>query len=48
MCFHTTTVLLSGGVKPVNESVALINDSELRSAYFLERMELGIINVGGA
>jgi 4-deoxy-L-threo-5-hexosulose-uronate ketol-isomerase len=36
-----------GGVKPVSKTVALINDPELRSAYFLERRELGIINVGG-
>jgi 4-deoxy-L-threo-5-hexosulose-uronate ketol-isomerase len=37
-----------GGVKPVNEKVVLTNHPELRSEYFLERRELGIINVGGA
>jgi len=36
-----------GGVKPVNEAVLLINDPELRSSFFLERREIGIINVGG-
>jgi 4-deoxy-L-threo-5-hexosulose-uronate ketol-isomerase len=36
-----------GGVKPVNSSVTLDNHSELRAEYFLERRELGIINVGG-
>ena len=37
-----------GGAKPVNEKVVLSNHPELRSEYFLERRELGIINVGGA
>src|SRR5215218_8199464 len=37
-----------GGVKPVNEIVFLVNDPELRAEFFLERRELGIINVGGA
>jgi 4-deoxy-L-threo-5-hexosulose-uronate ketol-isomerase len=36
-----------GGVKPVNKSVTLENEAELRSAFFLERREIGIINVGG-
>ena len=36
-----------GGAKPVTQKVALVNDPELRSEFFLERRELGIINVGG-
>ncbi|WP_158829197.1 5-dehydro-4-deoxy-D-glucuronate isomerase [Mucilaginibacter lacusdianchii] len=36
-----------GGVKPVNGTVTLDNHPELRAEYFLERRELGIINVGG-
>src|SRR6187549_1236612 len=36
-----------GGAKPVSKSVELVNHPELRSDYFLERRELGIINVGG-
>ncbi|HSC53319.1 MAG TPA: 5-dehydro-4-deoxy-D-glucuronate isomerase [Phnomibacter sp.] len=36
-----------GGIKPVNTTVALENDHELRAEYFLERREIGIINVGG-
>jgi 4-deoxy-L-threo-5-hexosulose-uronate ketol-isomerase len=36
-----------GGVKPVSQEVTLVNHPELRSEYFLERRELGIINVGG-
>lgn len=36
-----------GGVKPVNSEVTLDNHPELRAEYFLERREIGIINVGG-
>jgi len=40
--------MIIGGVKPVKTSVALKNHPELKAAYFLERREIGIINVGGA
>jgi 4-deoxy-L-threo-5-hexosulose-uronate ketol-isomerase len=36
-----------GGVMPVKEAVSLGVVDEMRSEYFLERRELGIINVGG-
>lgn len=39
--------LIMAGVQPVNKTVPLINHPELRAEYFLERRELGIINVGG-
>lgn len=39
--------LVAGTVVPVNESLVLPNYDILRSAFFLERRELGIINVGG-
>jgi 4-deoxy-L-threo-5-hexosulose-uronate ketol-isomerase len=39
--------VIVGGVKPVKAAVALPNPAELRAEYFLERRELGIINVGG-
>ena len=39
--------VIVGGAKPVNKSVTLQADAELRADYFLERRELGIINVGG-
>ncbi len=39
--------IITGGVKPVDQKVPLLNEAELRAAYFLERRELGIINVGG-
>ena len=35
-----------GGVMPVGEKVSLPNPDDLKAAYFLERRELGIINVG--
>lgn len=35
------------GVKPVGQKVALPNPENLKADYFLERRELGIINVGG-
>lgn len=44
---HYDRVII-GGVKPVHASVGLPNEEELRADYFLERRELGIINVGGA
>lgn len=37
-----------GGAMPVNETVSLGTVDELRAEYFLERRELGVINVGGA
>lgn len=40
--------VIVGGVKPVNKTIVLHNHNELKADYFLERRELGIINVGGA
>jgi 4-deoxy-L-threo-5-hexosulose-uronate ketol-isomerase len=39
--------VIVGGVMPVSNPVLLPNEAELRAEYFLERRELGIINVGG-
>lgn len=44
---HYDRVII-GGAKPVNQTLKLENHPELRAEYFLERRELGIINVGGA
>jgi 4-deoxy-L-threo-5-hexosulose-uronate ketol-isomerase len=44
---HYDRVII-GGAKPVGKTVTLPNHPELRADYFLERRELGIINVGGA
>lgn len=43
---HYDRVII-GGVKPVNKTLALPNHPELRADFFLQRRELGIINVGG-
>jgi 4-deoxy-L-threo-5-hexosulose-uronate ketol-isomerase len=36
-----------GGAMPVNGKLSLPNPDDLKAPYFLERRELGIINVGG-
>ena len=43
---HHDRVII-GGIKPVNKILSLPNHEELKADYFLERRELGIINVGG-
>jgi 4-deoxy-L-threo-5-hexosulose-uronate ketol-isomerase len=39
--------MIIGGAVPTSESIHLNNPAELRAAYFLERREMGVINVGG-
>jgi len=39
--------VIVGGVSPVDQIVDLPNEPELKAAYFLERRELGIVNLGG-
>jgi 4-deoxy-L-threo-5-hexosulose-uronate ketol-isomerase len=39
--------LIVGGAMPVNRQLALESPDELKSEYFLERREMGIINIGG-
>lgn len=39
--------MIIGGVKPVSKTVLLENHPELRADYFLQRREMGIINVSG-
>ena len=43
---HHDRVII-GGAMPAGAEVILPNPAELRAAYFLERRELGIINLGG-
>jgi 4-deoxy-L-threo-5-hexosulose-uronate ketol-isomerase len=38
---------IAGGAMPVNGSITLPNPDNLKAKYFLERREMGIINVGG-
>jgi 4-deoxy-L-threo-5-hexosulose-uronate ketol-isomerase len=40
--------MIIGGVKPLTKTILLPNEEALKADYFLERRELGIINVGGA
>jgi 4-deoxy-L-threo-5-hexosulose-uronate ketol-isomerase len=44
---HYDRVII-GGAKPVSKSLNLPNHPELKAEYFLERREIGVINVGGA
>jgi 4-deoxy-L-threo-5-hexosulose-uronate ketol-isomerase len=39
--------LIIGGVVPLKKKIGLACPDELKAAYFLERREIGIINVGG-
>ena len=39
--------LIIGGVVPTTASISLPNEGELKANYFLERREMGIINLGG-
>src|SRR5690348_7687815 len=39
--------MIVGGAMPSGQEIALPNFDILRSDYFLERREMGIINVGG-
>lgn len=39
--------MITGGALPVSETVEMPNPEGLKSKFFLERRELGIINVGG-
>lgn len=39
--------LIVGGAMPVEQSLPLVTIDPLKASYFLERRELGIINVGG-
>src|SRR5437763_10771492 len=39
--------MIVGGAVPLHQPLELISDPRLRASYFLERRELGIINVGG-
>lgn len=39
--------MIAGGVMPVSKTLELGNYEQLKSNFFLERRELGIINIGG-
>ena len=39
--------LIIGGVVPTSAAIVLPNEEELKAKFFLERREMGIINIGG-
>ena len=39
--------IITGGAMPVKKTLAIAAGAELRAEYFLERREMGIINIGG-
>lgn len=39
--------MIAGGAMPVSNAISLSTYEQLKSAFFLERREMGIINVGG-
>ncbi len=48
LCYSHYDRVIVGGAMPVSGPVELPTYPELRSDFFLERRELGVINVGGA
>jgi len=40
--------MVSGGIIPINGSLSLGNFDELRSDFFLQRREMGVLNTGGS
>lgn len=40
--------MVTGGASPVNSSLTLDTPEDLKSEFFLERRELGVINIGGS
>ncbi|MFN7116998.1 MAG: 5-dehydro-4-deoxy-D-glucuronate isomerase [Saprospiraceae bacterium] len=40
--------MVIGGVMPIHQAILLPNPDALKAEFFLERRELGIINIGGA
>ena len=39
--------MIVGGVVPTSAAISLPKEEELKANFFLERREMGIINVGG-
>jgi 4-deoxy-L-threo-5-hexosulose-uronate ketol-isomerase len=47
LCYSHYDRMIIGGAAPVGSAIGLPNESELKAGYFLERREIGIINIGG-
>ena len=48
MTYSHVDRIIAGGIKPVQKELEVAASKELGVEYFLERREIGIINVGGA
>jgi 4-deoxy-L-threo-5-hexosulose-uronate ketol-isomerase len=48
LCYTHYDRLITGGIMPVDTTITLPDEPELKSSLFLERREMGIINVGGS
>ena len=46
-CYWETDRTILGGIIPLKDEIGLSNPPEVQSAFFLERREAGIINLGG-
>ncbi len=47
LAWWETDRTIAGGILPVETPLALPNPADLRAAFFLERREAGVINIGG-
>lgn len=47
LCYTHYDRMIVGGVVPGAAGIDLLNEQELKANYFLERREMGIVNVGG-
>lgn len=47
LCYTHYDRVIIGGIMPVGKTLTLLVPAELKATYFLERRELGLINVGG-
>ncbi len=47
-CYTMYDRMILGCAYPISKTLTLDTDNSLKSAYFLERREIGIINVGGS
>ncbi|MDD2405772.1 MAG: 5-dehydro-4-deoxy-D-glucuronate isomerase [Sphaerochaetaceae bacterium] len=48
MVYSHVDRMIAGGIMPASEAIVLAGGKELGSEYFLQRRELGIINIGSA
>lgn len=47
LAWWETDRTIAAGIVPAEEPIELVNHPELRAAFFLERREAGVVNIGG-